>query len=124
MKTLYIILFLVHALLYWAEGRTSNWTIIERVTNPPHFSPLPPTTPPVGTTTPEDAVFDPEIIPIEIRERYIAEAEMTARKAIDRGSRPKVYFQMKADLTSTNEWETILMIEPWRLAENYRVIIK
>ena len=75
-------------------------------------------------TSPTDPVFPESMIPESLKEQYQAKALIEARKGIDVEHRPKVYFQKKADLTSTNEWETILMIEPWRIAENYRVIIK
>lgn len=107
-----------------AHGQTSNWTVIERDTNSPHFSPLPPTTSITASTPTEPVLFDEDLIPDDIKERYKKEAYTAARQAIDRESRPKVYFQHKVDLNGTNVWETILMIEPWRLSDNYRVVIE
>lgn len=65
----------------------------------------------------------PPKMTVDMFPSYLA-AELTAdvREQVDAERRPKVYFQKRSSLT--NEWEDVLVLEPWRMAEFYRVVVK
>lgn len=119
MKPLAVILFVVLALVYLARGQvdTNGWTIIaEDETVPPHFFP-----PPVmDSTNPPAPTFPLSLVPASASNEIVK----ITRDAIDLEQRPKVYFQKRKLGSLTNDWETILVLEPYQLVNFYRVVIK
>lgn len=51
-----------------------------------------------------------------------SEVVLNTRNSVDKERRPTVRFQKR--ITLTNDWEDVTVIEPWRMAEFYRIVIE
>ena len=79
--------------------------------------------PEIPLVTLADTNPPPPRMTVDIFPDYIvAELNADTRQAIDMERRPKVRFQKR--ITLTNDWEDVVVLEPWRMAEFYRVIIE